>query len=182
MRHYTSWVAHLHRTRLDPRGEELIQGLQGKRVHVCVYHPDTRPICTFCHRVFPDSDTYIDHLMMTRRNRDSGILKTVKSTWATATSKIVMHTEHATNERSNYIENAKITFGQCLPFTAFEPEIKSETYFREASIYDASTERSTLTPFLSNMRLTDSSIAPNFTSGMWHEFAECGIKIEPELY
>lgn len=57
------------------------------------------PECLYCKRIFVNTNALIDHLLMTRRNRDSGIVISMGASFAPLTSKIVMRTINVINAR-----------------------------------------------------------------------------------
>lgn len=69
--------------------KKLLYGAQANWFSGCGYKPGERSECPFCDRTFVNTDAFIDHLLLNRRN--SGIIRTFVLTNEAATSKIVMH-------------------------------------------------------------------------------------------
>lgn len=59
------------RKKVDPRGGKIIIGQQGDKEHNCLYIPGARSECPYCNQVLPNSEAFIDHLLLTRRHHAS---------------------------------------------------------------------------------------------------------------
>lgn len=72
-----SWLAKYSQDDSNPRNENIIIAPTGESTEFCFHVPDARPECPLCKCVFANSNTLIEHLLLTqtRLNMDYEIGK-----------------------------------------------------------------------------------------------------------
>lgn len=155
MADYLRWKEAFSRDLMES-GKKIILG--GEKV-LCIYDPGEHPECFYCKRIFVNTNVLINHMLMTRRNRDSGVGVFMGASFSQATCKIVTRTIQVSNDHSTLLPDKPMKqpfnpkainwIGQYLGETEFgEDEILKTEPASERSLLN---QISKLQPFNPNL-------------------------------